>query len=105
MKIEKGSFTPTYNITTVVLNDDTITPNRFIFWVDGTYQCHGYDDLTRQVCNYGIGTSVKNDRSIYLHNGTNAIMSGRVTNIDEGEFDVTFDIRTTDTVHVLAIED
>lgn len=105
MKLEKGSFTAAYDLNTIVLNDDTLEPSRFIFWVDGTYRTHGYDDMTRQVAHYGNGTAVKNDRSIYIHNGTNAIMSGRVTAVYPGEADITFDIRTADTIHFIAIED
>lgn len=105
MKLEKGSFTAGYNLETIILNDSTLTPNRIIFWIDGTYKSHGYDDMTRQVAAYGTSTATKNDRSIYLHNGSTAVMSGRCTAFYLGEFDVTFDVRTADTIHFLAIED
>lgn len=105
MKLEKSSFTPTNTTTTVVLNDDTITPNRITFWVEGTYTSHGYDDGTRQVAAYGNSTLTKNDRSIYVHNGSTALISGRVTNFDEGEFTITFNSYNATTINFLAIED
>lgn len=104
MKLEKGSFTPTSDITTVVLNDDTLTPDRIVLWVEGTYPSHGYDDMTRQVAAYA-STSEKNDRSIYVHNGSSATMSGRVTAMSAGEFDITYDVRTATQTNFLAIED
>lgn len=105
MKLEKINFTPSGSTVVIILNDSTLTPDRVVFWVDGTYKCRGYDDMTRQVANYGSGTSTVNNRSIYLHNGTSAIMRGRVTDFDTGEFTVTFDSYTADTIHALVIED
>lgn len=105
MKLEKGSFLPTGATVIVVLNDDTIAPNRIVFWVDGTNKSHGYDDGTRQVAAYGNGVSTKNDRSIYVHNGSSALISGRVTNYDIGEFTVSFDSYAAESINFLAIED
>lgn len=105
MKLEHSSFTPTDSSPIVVLNDDTITPNRIIFWVEGSYPSHGFDDGTQQVCAYGNGTATKNDRSVYVHNGTTATMSGRVDSFDTGEFTMDMDSFTATTINFLAIED
>lgn len=107
MKLEKTTFTAAYAVTTVLLNDSTLIPTRFIFWIDGANSSHGTDDGIIQVSTYNSGTLTKNDRSIYLHNGSTALMSGRVTNIDPlgGEFDVTFDVRTGTTINCIAIEE
>ncbi len=104
MKVEKGSFTPNASVTTVTLNDDTLTPDRIVFWVEGSFPSHGYDDTTRQVAGYS-STSEKLDRSVYVHNGSSATMQGRVTNLDVGEFDMTFDSFTSTQINFLAIED
>ena len=104
MKLEKGSFVPTSSTEIVVLNDSTLEPSRIVFWVEGTYPSHGYDDLTRQVAGYST-TIEKNDRSIYVHNGSSATMSGRCNYFDVGEFEVGFDNYTATGINFLAIED
>lgn len=104
MKVEKGSFTPTGLITTVVLQDDTLEPDRIVLWVEGTYPSHGYDDLTRQVAGYG-STSEKLDRSVYVHNGSTALMSGKVNSFSVGEFDMGYDSFTSTQTNYLAIQD
>lgn len=104
MILEKGSFTPNNDATIVTLNNENLTPDRVIFWVEGTYPSHGSDDGTQAVAAYG-STNTKNDRSIYVHNGSSALMSGRITDLDVGEFEVTFDVRTATSIGFLAIQD
>lgn len=104
MKIEKFLFTPSSSITTVILNDSSLEPSRVLLWVESPYPSHGYDDMTRQVASYGT-SSIKNDRSIYMHNGSSAVISGRVTDFDIGEFTITFDNYAAYQISGLAIED
>lgn len=107
MKIEKGSFSPSQSLATIVLNDDTLEANRIIFWCEGTYPSHGYDDMTRQVAAYGGSGVTKNDRSIYVYNTSTStvVQSGRVTGFHVGEIDVTFDSYNATQVGFIAIED
>lgn len=105
MLLEKGSFIANNSIMTLILNNPNLTPSRIIFWIDGTYKSHGYDDMTRQVAAYGSSTATKSDRSVYLHNGTTAISNGYCTLFDLGEFSMNFSAYTADIIHFLAIQD
>lgn len=105
MKLEKGSFYALNSIETPVLNDPTLSVDRVVTWVDGTNKSHGYDDLTQQVCAYGNGTTTKSDRSVYVHDGTNILTSGKCTRFDVGEFDMSFDSYNGELINFLAIED
>lgn len=104
MTLEKGSFTASSDDCIVTLTNETLTPDRIVFWVEGTYPSHGFDNGIQAVAAYS-STSTKNDRSIYVHNGSNAIMSGKINYFDVGEFEVGFDVRNATQINYLAIED
>lgn len=103
-KYEKGSIIATGSLTTPVLNDTTLTPDVIIFWVEGTYPSHGVDNGTVHVAGYD-GSGVYNaSNSIYVHNGSTALMAGYVSAIYAGEFDITFSVYNGSIINFLAVE-
>lgn len=89
MKIEPGGTLVDNSVLMVSLNDPTLVPEKVIVWVDGTYPSHGYDDLTTQVCIYNSYLT-KNNKSIYVYNGSTVLLEGKCTSFDEGEIVFTF---------------
>lgn len=93
MKLEAGATLIDTDIMYISLNDETLVPESVELWIDGTYHSHGYDDLTTQICAYN-SYQTKDDRSIYVHNGSTVLVDGKCISFDVGEIVLSFNVRT-----------